>query len=46
MSLFLERCSSWLDNKIINININNLINHMTKTRLFTDIKMNVNFAKK
>ena len=44
MCLFPERCSSWLDKKIININ--DLIKHMTKTRLFTDINMNCKFCKK
>jgi hypothetical protein len=44
MCLFPERCSSWLDKKIININ--DLIKHMTKTRLFLDIKMNCKFCQK
>ena len=42
--LYPERCVMWLNKKIINVN--DLLKHMTKTRLFTDVKKNCKFCNK
>ena len=39
-----DRCALWLGKK--NINIIDLYKHSTKTRLFTDVKLNCKFCKK
>ena len=39
-----ERCALWLNKKILNIN--ELLKHRVKTRLFSDMNMNCKFCKK